>query len=146
MNDDNFEQRLRNQSMRNVPADWRRQILRSATAAANMNQRGGFGRDVTFADTLKAWLTTILWPAPKAWAGLAAVWIAIFALNFSARDKTPMLAMQSPPPSRAYVELLKEQRRELAELAGLSVPADVDKPKPILPAPRSDRRDERALT
>jgi hypothetical protein len=154
MNNENLEQRLRNQPMRNVPADWREGIL-SATQAAVPRRTQNASRSSWLSTLIRQLLgalnpgesgSTLLWPSPKAWAGLAAAWIAIFAFNFSARDESRVLAMQSPPPSRAYVELLKEQRRELAELAGFSLPADIDKPKPNLPAPRSERRDDWSLT
>jgi hypothetical protein len=154
-NMDSFEERLRNQPMRNVPTDWRKDILSAAHAAVTSKQ---LARDAkpsllsTLIRQLRGALkpgeggSALLWPSPKAWAGLATVWLVILVLNVSASDKTQSLAMQSPPPSPAMVKLLKEQRQELAELAGLAVPADVDKPKPDLPAPRSQLRDDWSLT
>ena len=60
----------------------------------------------------------MLWPHPKAWAGLAAVWILIFAVDFSVRDKSPVMAEKAAPPSPEVIVELKQQQRMLAELIG----------------------------
>ena len=81
---DNFEQKLQRQPLRQVPAEWRGEIL----VAADVNRRNRSVREFTFAatfrrllSTLNAQLSTILWPHPKAWAGLAAVCAAAGLLS-----------------------------------------------------------------
>ena len=140
---DDFEQKLQRQPLRQVPAEWREEIL----VAADVNRRNRPVREFTFAatpfrrflSTLNAQLSTILWPHPRAWAGLAAVWILILAVNFSMRDKSPSMAEKSSPPSPEVIVELRQQQRLLAELIGPRDTSDADRSKPLVPQPRSER-------
>ena len=68
-------------------------------------------------------LSTLLWPHPKAWAGLAAVWLVILAVNFATRETTPRnFARQVAPPSPEMLMVLRQQQLLLAEL--------VERPEP----------------
>jgi hypothetical protein len=80
-----------------------------------------------------------LWPSPKAWAGLAAVWILILALDFSDRDRSRGLAENSAPPPPEMVAELKQQQRMLAELMGPRESSDADRSKPSAPRPHTER-------
>jgi hypothetical protein len=134
MKPDDFETRLQRQALRQIPAGWRDEIL--AAAASRHSSR------VTrhsFLSTLNHQLSTILWPHPKAWAGLAAVWILILAVDFSIRDKSPVMAENSAPPSPEMVAELKQQQRMLVELIGARDPSDADRSKPLVPRPRTER-------
>ena len=153
MKPDNFEQKLQRQPLRRVPVEWREEIL----VAADVNRRQAtsceVGRGFTSAaarrsplSTLNAQLSTILWPHPTAWAGLAAVWILIFAANFSVRDKAPVMAEKSAPPSPEVIVELKQQQRLLAELIGSRDTSDADRSKPLAPQPRSERPFEFLMT
>jgi hypothetical protein len=130
---DEFEQRLSRRPLRQVPAGWRAEILAAAEAAAPV----GVPR-ASFLATLNAKLSTLLWPCPQAWAGLTAIWIFIFALNFSMRDQNPAVAEKSPPPSPQMLAELKQQRRMLVELIGSDQTTDAEPPK-FMPLPRSQR-------
>ena len=78
-----------------------------------------------------------------AWAGLAAVWVAILALNFSAREPdAPLVAGQDVPSPSEMRLALKQKQLLMAELAVTSEPAPATKPKPAPPSPRSERRNE----
>jgi hypothetical protein len=139
---DNFEQKLQRQPLRQVPAEWRGEIL----VAADVNRRNRSGRAFTLAatfsrllSTLNAQLSTILWPHPRAWAGLAAVWILIFAVNFSMRDRLPVRAEKSSPPLPEVIVELRQQQRLLAELIGPRDTSDADRSKSFVPQPRSER-------
>jgi anti-sigma factor RsiW len=78
-----------------------------------------------------------------AWAGLAAVWVAILALNFSARElDAPLVAGQDAPSPSEMRLALKQKQLLMAELAVSSEPAPATKPKVAPPSPRSDRRNE----
>ncbi|HEY1717008.1 MAG TPA: hypothetical protein VGH42_01790 [Verrucomicrobiae bacterium] len=138
MNDEmeQFERRLSRQPLRKVPGEWRGEILAAATVgtrpASNAVRSG-------FLSTLNHQLSTIFWPHPKAWAGLAAVWIFIFAVNFSMRDKSPVISEKFSPPSPEVVAELKQQQRMFAELIGPRDIYDADRSKSYAPRPRSER-------
>ena len=78
-----------------------------------------------------------------AWAGLAAAWVVILALNFSAREPdAPLFARQEVPSASEMRLALKQKQLLMAELAITSEPAPAAKPKAAPPSPRSDRRKE----
>jgi len=127
-----FERRLSCQPMRQIPGEWRAEIL----VAADVNRRKV--RAFTSAATIRSRLREIFWPAPAAWAGLAAVWVLIFCMEFSMRDTTPVVAEKAAPPSPEVIVELKRQQRMLAELIGAGQAREAETPK-FLPQPRSER-------
>jgi hypothetical protein len=145
MNDD-FEQKLSRQPLRQVPTEWREEILTVAnevgTARRAVRGRLGEASLPNWLSTLNSQLSTLLWPHPKAWAGLAAVWILIFAVDFSVQDKSPVMAGKSVPPSPEVIVELKQQQRLLAELMGPRDKSDADGSKSFVPQPRSEQRFE----
>lgn len=139
MNDETepFERRLQNQSLKKIPAGWRVEIL----AAARDAQSACHSSLVThhsLLSTIRHQLSTVFWPNQKAWGALAAVWIFIFALNFSLRDTTPRAAEKSAPPSPEVLVELKRQQLLFAELVGSAQSADADRQKLFAPKPRSE--------
>ena len=135
MKPDEFEQQLQRQPLRSPPEEWRREILEAANAAAR-------ARTPAFSPPGEPWWREWLWPSPRAWAGLAAAWVIILALN-TARPGSPAgVASVSPPPSREMIMALSAQRRELAELLG---DAQETSPatKPAPPRPRSERQTQK---
>jgi len=85
----------------------------------------------------------LVWPNPRAWAGLAAVWVLVFGLNFATREPAPAgLAQQSERPSPQRRELLQQQVRLLAELVGPNGTPERDLPKPSAPRSQGERREE----
>jgi hypothetical protein len=155
MNTDDLEQRLQREPLRRVPAEWRQEILIAAEAnrcaavavAADVNRRSQQVRELAFAATaqrgLGIRLRKVLWPHPKAWAGLGAVWIVLLVVNFATRDLSPVReAHYTAPLSPQLRELLNQQEQLLAELVGpIETPAPT-RPKPVAPQPRSQRREE----
>jgi len=141
MKQDDFEQKLQRQPLRQIPGEWREEIL----VAADVNRRNRPVRKFTFAATpfrrllsiFNHQLSTLLWPHPKAWAALAAVWILIFAVDFSVRDKAPVMAEKSAPPSPEVIVQLRQQQRMLAELIGARETHDAE-PQQFFPRPRSE--------
>ena len=134
---DDFETRLSRQPLRRIPAEWRNEILREGWNAAV----AGIGDAGTASLPMLNWrmaLANFFWPHPKAWAGLAAVWILIFAVDLSVRDKSPVVAEKAAPPSQELVAELKDQRRWQAELIGSSQASEAVMPR-YLPQPRSER-------
>jgi len=138
MSTDDFEQKLQRQPLRQVPTDWREEILTTAECAA-ATRRAPPATRPSWLSTLSHQLSTILWPHPKAWAGLAAVWLLILAVDFSARDQSPVVAEKSAPPSLEVLVELKQQQRLLAELVGSYEAPDADRRKIFSPKPRSER-------
>jgi hypothetical protein len=138
MNPDDFEQRLERQTLRQVPAEWRAEILTVAERAP-VTRHPPPVTQPPWLSTLNHQLSTVLWPHPKAWAGLATVWILILAVDFSIRDKSPAVAEKSAPPSPEVIVELKQQQRLLAELIGARETRDADRSKPSVPSPRSER-------
>ena len=130
-----FEQKLSRQPLRQTPGEWRAEILASCRGTkVESRAQEQFG-----SSTFVSRLSTIFWPNQKAWAGLATVWIFIFALNFSIRDKSPVVAEKVLPPSPEMVAELKQQQRLFAELLGASDLKIADRQKLFLPRPRSER-------
>lgn len=138
MSMEDFEQRLRRQPLRQVPSEWREEIL----VAAGMSRRKESVRELTFAAVLKTRLRELLWPNPRAWAGLAAIWVVIVAVNFGTRDKSPVVASKAPPPSPEVITELRLQRRLLAELIGSRETQSAEQPKLFQPQPRGELSNE----
>jgi hypothetical protein len=137
---DQFERRLSREPLREIPAEWREEILAAATSHHPLPVERR-----SFLSTLNSQLSTILWPHPAAWASLAAVWIFIFAVDLSTRERTPTIAQRNPPPVEVIVEM-RQQQRLLAELIGLREVKEADRSESLTPRPRSERNFEIALT
>jgi hypothetical protein len=136
MNSDDFEKHLQHQPLRPIPKEWRAEILRQATA----------GSRPPVLDRRPSFLSALFWPHPKAWAGLAAVWVLIFALRFASQDKLPKMAQSSSLASQEIVVSLKEQQQILAELMGTNGAApEMDRPKRFVPQPHSELRTPTAM-
>jgi hypothetical protein len=136
---DDFEKRIQRLPPRPVPPEWREEILRNAHAvdrrAPDAARPGGL------LSTLNHQLSTLLWPHPRAWAGLASLWILIFALKLSTRDERSIAGKISPVSPEVSAEL-RQQKLFFAELAGTTEGQAAPPSKLFLPRPRSARRDE----
>ena len=140
MNDETeqFERRLSRQPLRQIPGEWRAKIMAAAREAQA-------SRDLipvthrSLLSTIRYQLSTLLWPHPKAWAGLATVWVLILTVNFATRDKAPVIAEKTAPPSPEVVAELQQQKLLFAELIGPAETRVADRQKSFLPRPRSER-------
>lgn len=145
-NMDDFEKQLQRQSLRKVPGEWRVEILREGRRISvpefNDANRPFLGK---FLSTLNRKLSTFFWPHPKAWAGLAVIWIAILFMNVYTRDSRPVLAKQTEAPSPQVQLVMEQQRRLFNELLGPTTALEADRPKIILRQPRSEMRRETAM-
>ena len=141
MNTDDFEKRLQRQPLREIPSEWREEILHQATTSRAST------KDVrpSFLSTLNHQLSTILWPHPKAWASLAAVWVGIAVVQFAASDRAIHVTKKSESPSPEAIVLLQQQTQLMTELVGRNPNGDMDRPKSSGPPPRSERRSEMAF-
>lgn len=112
MNNQDFESRLSRQPWRTLPAAWREDILAKAHAAVPT-------RCPPTASHRPAWLEMLyflLWPSPRAWAGVAALWLIALAGNLtishsfsSPSSATPSMVVGNP------VESLRQRQRVMAE-------------------------------
>ena len=115
-----------------MPAAWRAEILAAAHAAPPATR--------TVRPSPASWLASLCWPYPRAWAGLAAVWLFIFLLHLSMRESPPTLARTTPPtPLPEAVADLRQQQKFYAELMDSSGPREADRPRLTAPKPRSQR-------
>ena len=132
MNDD-FENQLQRQPLRELPAEWRSQIL---GAAAGSTPRS---KSATAMDWVAGWL----WPHPRAWAGIAAAWVLILLLHFTSPDE-PHFAERSGSMTVQSLAAMQRQTLVMAQLLG-SLDADnqpaaaIAPPKPRSEGPRKQR-------
>ena len=141
MKTDDFEKRLQQVAPREIPSAWREEILTAARQAETSCHPSPVIRP-SFLSTLIQQLSSLSRPHRAAWAGLATVWVAIMALNFSARDNSTVATKQVAPPSPEAIAAWRQQRRELASFTEPNQAREIEAPKPRLPQPRSNRRTE----
>ena len=85
-------------------------------------------------------------PNPLAWAGLAAVWLVLLAVNRSGSEPATSTASHANQPSEAAVaEIVRENRRQMAELLNLDEPQAAPTPRSELHPKRSQRREDFAV-
>ena len=85
-------------------------------------------------------------PNPLAWAGLAAVWVVLFAADRSGSEPASSSASRASQPSEAAVaEIVRERRREMVELLNLDEPQAAPTPRSELHPKRSQRREDFAV-
>jgi len=134
MNTESFEERLRTQPLRQIPAEWRKEILTAAQAAAP-------SRRVSPVAHSTPWWFELLWPSPTAWAGLACVWLVALALNMAAGPAATEYRMtgQTQQPSQEITVTLAQRRQELAQLLSQSSETAIEPPRTVPPGPRSER-------
>ena len=142
MNPDDFEKRLERQPLRQVPGEWREEILSTARQASLPEHapRATYHAPApaSLLSTIHHQLSTLLWPHPLAWAGLAAVWLVILGINLTTRDASTVIAKYASPVSPQVFMAFQEQERLLAELIGPRETPVAEPPKPRLPRPRSE--------
>ena len=117
MNFDEFENKLRAQPRREIPPEWRREIL------APLRRR---------TEAPVFWWRQLLWPHPAAWACLVAAWVAIFALNLAGSPEGESYAAARPSPGTQVA--FEERQRLWAELV-----LEGSRPAPAVDRPRSQR-------
>jgi len=144
MNPDEFEKWLQRQPLRQMPGAWRDEILSAARQASLAHHAPRTTHHAppspSLLSTIHHQLSTLLWPHPVAWAGLAAVWLVILGINLTTRDASQMVAKHASPVSPQVFMAFQEQERLLSELLGPRETPVAERPKPRLPRPRSELR------
>jgi hypothetical protein len=137
MKPDDFEAQLQRQPLRDLPAEWRTEILSVAQEA--------MAQPETVKPTVPtSWWRELLWPCPQAWAGLAAVWVVILGLNWlnnRPTDGQPLQARRELTPEERMAFI--EQQRLLATLLESQMvvtPPPVEKTHPPRSEADVDRR------
>jgi len=86
----------------------------------------------------------LIWPSRRAWVGLAAVWLALLAINARFADHPLQVAGFHSPSASEFMESWEEQTRVLAELTQPTTVHSVPANPPPAPAdprrPRSERK------
>ena len=144
MNTEDFERRLQRQPLRQVPGEWRQQILSAARQASLPEHAPRASHraapSLSLLSTLHHQLSALLWPHPVAWTGLAVVWVLILGINLTTRDASTMIAKHASPASPQIFMAFQEQEQLLSELFGPGETPVAEQPKPRLPRPRSEGR------
>ncbi|MBU6402096.1 MAG: hypothetical protein KGS61_17395 [Verrucomicrobia bacterium] len=138
MNPDDFEQWLGCQPFRAAPPEWRAQIL-TACKTPDSHSTLHVAHRTFHVSVWRQWL----WPCPRAWAGLAAIWALSLALQLVSRSPSAQMAKSSAPAQAESVMSFAEQRQWLAQLLDSpnAVPAlEAEPPKAFTPRPHSERR------
>lgn len=119
---DDFEQRLRRETLRPVPPTWRSEILSAVRNDAPSPCRTQTARRVGLGPALLDWL----WPRPSAWASLATCWVAIIALNTAAAPNALERARAEAGAAAAvaYLALLQGPETESVSPNPEASPAD----------------------
>ena len=105
MND--LEQQLGRQEFKGVPAAWRDGILRAAASAQKRASQD---------NSSAPWWRALLWPAPRAWAALAAGWVLVALIQLTMPSMGSSSVAPATVTSAGAVEAWREQQRLLAEL------------------------------
>ncbi|HWI55641.1 MAG TPA: hypothetical protein VNZ22_00340 [Bacillota bacterium] len=84
-----------------------------------------------------AWLE-LIWPSRRAWAGMAALWLAVLAANLEMKASSQTAPAARSAPAREVVQAFGEQQRLLAELLQPVPPPAIQAPRPSA-RPRSER-------
>jgi hypothetical protein len=115
--------------------------IRHAVVAEELNNQ--VTKKPSWAQNLIVWFlgcSNLFWrelilPSRRIWAGLAAVWLVIAAVNLAERDHSSPGNISSAPVMMS----LREQQRWMNELfADRSLPVDTEPPKIFSPKPRTE--------
>ncbi len=122
-----------------TPALWERaeQLVRDAAATPRPSARPTGG--ATPASLGEPWWRDWLWPSPRFYVGVAAVWAVMLTFQFLTLGGSDGTTRTVASPSPEVMRVLADQRRELAQLLGHESPLPAPTGKPEPPQPQSGR-------
>ncbi|MDB6055987.1 MAG: hypothetical protein JWN25_3510 [Verrucomicrobiales bacterium] len=126
---DEFEENLKRQTRRTIPGEWRKQILSAAQT-----------RKQNTSDSKPAWrikIEELFWPNPKAWIGMAFVWILLGLIHLTMvySNESQIMAAEATPDIMAF----GEQEKLFTEAFGQMTRSEASFQTPKKPiAPRSE--------
>lgn len=126
--------------MRQAPGEWRKEVL-AAAGVVPLVDRQTLAPGSSFPELLKRLVHSLLWPHPAAWAGLATIWLFIFAVNFSIRDRSSVTPERTMSPSPEVLAELRQQQHLFVELMGETDSKDPGQANATAPKSRSERTD-----
>ncbi len=85
----------------------------------------------------KVW-RELIWPSRRAWAGMAALWLAVLAANLEMKATSPAVPALRSARNVELIQSFAEQRRLLAELVRPVYPPPAAPVRPDI-RPRSER-------
>jgi hypothetical protein len=147
-----FEEYLRRQSIRPIPSEWRKEILRAARDGVAQTSKSAVSRvskpagrnavEPTWKSAIRqVWKPALhewLWPCPRAWAALAAAWGIILLLNVTAPEETAATG-QVASASRQDFAFLRQETEIIARLSEFEENRVAPAPRPAALKPRSSR-------
>ncbi len=137
MNTDDFEQKLQRQIPRQIPAEWRADILNAASQQPRGTQNPASWSALGWPTLL--W-RELVWPSRRIWAGIAAAWVLIGVVNLHDLRHTELARHDFTPPSPALLMALREPERWLHDFVEPQKVPEADRPKKGPPMPRSEGR------
>lgn len=134
MNSNEFESRLEQIPLQPPPRGWRKQILGAACAGAvaGIRRETQSVHRLTLVAAGQRWLHEWLWPHPVVWGAMAAIWLAVGAVQVALREPRPSVAPVRVAGTPEAPTLLNLQNQWL-----LALNEPLDKPKllPTRPLP-----------
>jgi hypothetical protein len=86
---------------------------------------------------MKFWQESIR-PWRRIWAGMAAIWLVLLALNLATHETPKLARHKTAPPDPELLAALREQQRLMRQWFEPAEPPPASPPK--IPGPRSERR------
>ena len=114
MINDEFENQLRQVSMREIPADWRGKILKSAEQPERLD-------DAMETEPKRSRWRDLLWPCPQAWAALACVWLVIIPLNMGRLIESTKTSRTTATNTEEMIRTFAQERLLAGGAGGLGL-------------------------
>jgi len=136
-NPDPFEERLKRQIPRRIPASWRGEIL----ASLQSGRAGHWSASLAVEqENRQSRWSELFWPSPAAWGALACVWIVIVGMTMATPGSKLLMAGNSLSVDE-IVQPMLQQRRLLARFEDLGNTEAISPPsQKKSQGPRSQRR------